>query len=285
MPQRLIALCWYTTIFVVTVTVGIACGDETDVEGNSTASGAETGQKGGVVLSAGPGIYRLLIDGKKPQSDSNYFLVVPVTLTNDSADATIPVAWGYFEMRTTDNVVSQPSPYSEFLDDRCRNENSIAVGGEYECSVAFEVDLADEPDALRYTGLGEPVIEAPLTLVISEADDDDLTAALHRACFQGTADCGDPEQGNVVLITAADGTTTEHEFSTLEFCEANLPADLFPALAGTGLTDIPDDCPAIERTEGMLAFTNCYADEQVCDYAGANECARRARDKMPNCTD
>ena len=83
-------------------------------------------------------------------SAGNVFLVVDLTLRNDGAPRPLSTSFALFTLATKAALVVNASVDSAFEDPKCDPSTSIALGGNFECKVAFEIAPTQSGVTLTY---------------------------------------------------------------------------------------------------------------------------------------
>jgi hypothetical protein len=130
------------------------------------AAGSSTS---GVQLSIGNVASPASIGAVRP-SAGRYFLTVAVTLINLSVPTPVPAALLYYRLASTGGLTLTPAAASGAVGTPCPADVSVNTGGQFSCTLAFEVPTGDKPATLNYDDTMGHKASAPVTLPATPMD-------------------------------------------------------------------------------------------------------------------
>jgi hypothetical protein len=149
-----------------------ACGGNSLPQGSADGGTPDNGASPTFTISASNARYVARIDRDPPGSGRRFFILT-ATLQNTGEERPLPVAGPLFTVLTGANLLLQSRAYQSLA---CPSDISVAIGGQQDCSMAFEVPDGDAPSALLYEETTRRA-QTDLTALVATAPDN--TAA----CF------------------------------------------------------------------------------------------------------
>jgi hypothetical protein len=101
-------------------------------------------------------------------SGGDFFLVVDLMLKNTSSSVPLSTAKALFSLETTQALVLTAAP--EQPSSACSGLVSVAVGGQFECGIAFEVPAGQTPATLLYDDMRGHMASAPVPMIVTTPD-------------------------------------------------------------------------------------------------------------------
>lgn len=240
--------------------------DDADIDGDVEGGNGEDpdehrAEEGGVVLTVHPGRYVVSIEDDTTESGDPFF-IVPVELENESAGQSIPIGWENYELRTTDAFVVDPSGHSIKLDDACSGDARLDEGGRYDCEVAFEVDVDDPADLLRYTGPESLQLEARTSVKDGYGIEDVLfDLSIRNSCDHVVEECG--WQYYIWDEEDEESETRSTWYDQAADCYDRLYDDVVAELS-----DMGHSCTDEQYETIVKDFADCYEENLECEFAG-----------------
>ncbi len=161
-------------------------------------------------------------------SGGNTYVVLGLTLSNQSVPANLPMDLIYFSLRTANSLVLNASPVSAALDQPCRADLSVAQGGTASCSLAFETPNTETPSELLYDDYAGHATSAPVPApvltpcVAAEMMSPGWETPSCQDCLNAATQCSDAQHAYIDAILTPGG-----------FCYSD--AECYIPCAGTGL--------------------------------------------------
>jgi hypothetical protein len=101
-------------------------------------------------------------------SGGDFFVVVDLTLKNNGSSVPLSTAMALFSLETTQALVLTPAP--EQPSSACSAAVSVALGGQFECEIAFEVPAGQTPATLLYNDMRGHMDSAAVPMIVTTPD-------------------------------------------------------------------------------------------------------------------
>jgi Domain of unknown function (DUF4352) len=204
-----------------------------------------------------------------PASDRTY-LQLDVTLRNVSSSKPISAGFELFSLTTDKSLVLTTSVVSGLVDAACLPDTSVAMGGQFSCTLVFEVPTSQIGKRLSYDDHLGHVVSAPLPPPPTTCEQMECyyrTAAFGSACYV----CLHNRSGDFVAKCQ-----NEH-YAKVSACEAG------GQCVCTDPPNGPDDCTCFAKE--CTGPAECVSAVQTyfdCAVQACGSICRTAPDSPPN---
>ena len=148
MVMKRIASLW--SVLLVLAAGLAACGTTTII--TQASPDGSTNNTGGVALSADkvttPGSIQTV-----PPAAGRGFVVLDITLQNVSSPKAVSAGFSLFSLTTDQALVLTTAAASSVIANGCLPGTSVALGGQFSCTLAFEVPVGQVGQKLNYDDL------------------------------------------------------------------------------------------------------------------------------------
>src|SRR5258708_9155129 len=129
------------------VLAALSCGCSSSSSGSNGSDASSS--SGGFTLRVDKASSRSSLGGLSAASGDT-FLVLDVTLANDSVSSALPLNPVDFTVTTASSLVVHASPATSATSSPCRIDVGVASGGSASCDVAFAIGTRDVVPTLPY---------------------------------------------------------------------------------------------------------------------------------------